>query len=148
MAVYEEENRKNGKRDYPTAGAYQQILFAEQDFYQYLRECFFTVPGSFYAVWEEKKRYVSALRMEPFQDGLLLAGLETMPECRRRGYGALLVTQTLEQLRGMRVYAHVEKGNLASLRLHEKCGFRKIMDHAVYIDGSVRPDSVTFCIER
>ena len=143
MSVYEEENRKRGKQEYPDLSGDQQLLYVEQDFYQYLRECFFSVTGSFYAIWEEDHRYVSALRIEPYRDGLLVAGLETAPQYRRLGYGTLLLSKTLEQLQGVRLYSHVEKRNRPSLGLHAKCGFQKMLNYGVYSDGSVRHDTVT-----
>ena len=77
MDVYREGNEENGAAAYPRADEAEQLLLAEQDFYQYLRESFFQTEGAFYAVWTEKGYYVSALRLEPYQDGLLLEALET-----------------------------------------------------------------------
>lgn len=147
MAVYEEGNRENGQDLYPELPEGQQILQAEQDFYQYLRECFFTAEGAFYAVWEEDGRYIAALRLEPYQDGLLLEALETRPDMRRRGHAKALVHAVLEEMRGVRIYSHVSKRNVASLATHDVCGFRIILDHAVYADGSVLQNSCTLCHE-
>ena len=136
MAVYEESNRKNGKEFWPEQPEGQQILRAEQDFYQYLRESFFQTEGAFYAVWTEKGYYVSALRLEPYQDGLLLEALETL----------IRAVQELPEIE--KIYAHVHKKNTASLKTHKNCGFRRILEHAVYIDGSVRTNSCTLCYEK
>ena len=65
MDVYEEGNRENGAEFWPELDASQQLLRAEQDFYQYLREVFFSTEGAVYCVWEERGSYVSALRQEP-----------------------------------------------------------------------------------
>ena len=148
MAVYDESNRENGEEFYPELPAGQQMLRAEQDFYQYLRECFFQTKGAVYAIWSEQGNYVSALRLEPYQDGLLLEALETAPNHRRKGFAAALIRAVLELPEISKVYAHVHKRNFASLRTHESCGFRRILEHAVYIDGSVRTDSCTYCYER
>ena len=125
----------------------QQLYLAEQDFYQYLRECFFAVPGAFYAVWVEHDRYVSALRMEPYKDGLLLEALETAPEHRQKGYATALIRAALQKAGSVKVYSHVSKKNVPSWKTHEVCGFQKILDYAVYADGSVLRSSVTFCHE-
>ena len=148
MAVYEESNRDNGAEFWPDSPEGQQILSAEQDFYQYLRESFFKTEGASYAVWCENGKYVSALRLEPYQDGLLLAALETAPEHRQKGYAAALIRAVLEHMEGTKVYAHIHKRNIPSMCTHESCGFRRVLEYAVYIDGSVRRDSCTYCYER
>ena len=122
------------------------LLQAEQDFYQYLREVFFVTPGAVYAIWQENGRYVSALRLEPYKDGLLLAALETAPEHRRKGYAEALIHSILPG-RG-KVYSHVHKRNKPSLRIHEKCGFQRVSETAAYLDGSVNDRCCTLCYDR
>lgn len=136
MEVYTESNAEK-------AG----LLQAEQDFYQYLRDCFFTTPGAVYAVWQEQGTYVSALRLEPYKDGLLLAALETAPEHRRRGFACRLIRAVLTEFAENKIYSHVSKRNLPSLAVHEKCGFQKISDSAAYIDGSVNERAITLCYQ-
>ena len=145
MAVYEEGNLENGAELWPELSQGQQILRAEQDFYQYLRECFFATEGAIYALWVIDGQYVSALRLEPYQDGLLLEALETAPEHRHKGYASKLIRAVLEWVGNQKVYSHVSKRNAASLRTHEKSGFHRILEHAVYADGSVLTSSCTFC---
>ena len=123
------------------------LLQAEQDFYQYLHDCFFPTSGAVYAVWMEDGEYLSALRLEPYKDGLLLEALETAPEHRRKGYGYQLMTAVLAEFTGETIYSHVSKRNVPSLAIHEKCGFRKIADFAAYIDGSVNNSAVTLCYQ-
>ena len=124
------------------------LLEAEQDFYQYLREVFFPTPGARYFVWVEEGAYVSALRLEPYGDGWLLEALETAPNHRRKGYGRRLVESVIALSEYERVYSHIHRKNEPSLRLHEACGFRKVLDHGVYIDGSVNRHTVTYCWEK
>ena len=145
MSVYEEGNLENAADRYPHLPQLQGLVQAEQDFYQYLREIFFPTEGAVYAVWEESGVYVSALRLEPYRDGLLLSALETAPCYRRQGYAKKLVTAVLDQLPDKSIYSHVSKRNAPSLRTHEACGFQRILDHAVYLDGSVLTSSCTFC---
>lgn len=147
MEVYVEGNQENGAENYPDEPESRQMFLAEQDFYQYLRECFFRTEGAFYAVWLHGGKYVSALRMEPYRDGLLLAALETAPLYRRQGFAAELIRESLCAAGKYKIYSHVHKGNAASLRTHEKCGFRRILEHAVYADGSVLQSSCTLCYE-
>lgn len=132
MAVYEETNQKSG----------QTLLQAELNFYQYLSQCFFTTSGAVYAIWQEKGQYISALRLEPYQDGLLLAALETMPAYRNQGYGEKLIRAVQEQF-PQKIYSHVSRRNAPSLTVHQKCGFAQILDYAKYIDGSVDRNAVT-----
>lgn len=145
MEIYEEGNRENGEELWPELSAGQQILNAEQAFYQYLRECFFVTPEAVYCIWQENGKSVSALRLEPYQDGLLLEALETAPDLRGRGYASLLIQAVLQQFGDQKIYSHVSKRNEASLRTHEKCGFHRIAEHAVYADGSYMANHVTFC---
>ncbi len=146
MNVYIEGNRENAVDRYPDLPEGQGILQAEQDFYQYLRYDFFSVFGAYYAVLQENGEYISALRIEPYKDGVLLTGLETSPKHRNKGYAEMLVRQALSKEK--KVYSHVGKQNAASLRVHEKCGFTRIWDRAVYIDGSVNSKCCTLCYER
>ena len=146
MAVYEESNLENAQMLWQDLSESEQLLRAEREFYGYLREDFFRTPESYYAIWEEDGQYRSALRIEPYQDGVLLEALETRPDCRGKGYATMLMQAVLTR-ETRKIYSHVSKKNTASLRTHERCGFRKILDHAVYIDGSVSSNSVTLCKE-
>lgn len=124
-------------------------LRAEQDFYDYLRDFFHNCKG-IYALWVVDGRYCAALRLERYDDGLLLSGLETAPDARGKGYATSLVQAVLEYLTQtdyQRVYSHVRKNNMQSLQIHNTCGFQRILEHAVYIDGSVYHSSCTFCYE-
>ena len=147
MDIYQEGNLENGRERWPNETAERQLALAEEDFRQYLRECFFPTPGAVYFVWQENGQYVSALRLEPYQDGLLLEALETRPTMRRKGFAAKLIKEMLLTLpKGTIVYSHVSKRNFASLKTHEVCGFEKMLDYAVYADGSVLRNSCTLRI--
>ena len=150
MEVYAESNQKTGREEWPDLPAYFSQEMAEQSFYQYLKEVFFLTPGAYYLIWEAEGKYVSALRLEPYRDGLLLAGLETAPDARGKGYASLLIRQTQQMLaeKGtFKLYSHVDKKNTASLLTHQKCGFHQIADHAVYIDRSVNYRACTLLYE-
>lgn len=145
MDVYAEGNQENGRDLWPDEPEGRQIALAEQEFYQYLQQVFFRTKDARYLILEEDNRYISALRLEPYQDGLLLEALETAPAYRQKGYGAHLMQAAIETVGTTKVYSHVAKRNTASLRTHEKCGFVKILDHAVYADGSVNDVCCTLC---
>ena len=146
MALYEEGNRENGEDLYPDCPPEQQLFLAEQDFYDYLRGEFFSQPGDLYCLWTVDGIYVSALRLQKYQDGLLLEALETHPGHRGRGYATALLQTVLRQIPDQ-VYSHVAKDNAPSLRLHEKCGFRVCEDTAL-VDGSYSNRFLTLVREK
>ena len=147
MEVYADSNEEKAT-DWPNLPHGYALTLAEQDFRQYLDEVFFKTDGALCAVWEESGKYVSVLRLEPYRDGLLLEGLETHPEQRKKGYAGMLISAVQQHLGPVKIYSHVSKRNLASLRTHEKCGFAKISDHAVYINGSVDYRCCTLIYEK
>ena len=147
MEVYTESTRENAEDFWPQETPERQLALAEQDFYDYLNRSFFSTDGAVCAIWQVDDRYVSALRLEPYRDGLLLEALETAPDCRRRGYARELIRAVMEKYLGQKIYSHVGKQNTASLKTHETCGFKRILEYAVYIDGSVNDRCYTFCHE-
>ena len=147
MAVYEEGNRENAARFYPDEELSRGIFLQEQDFYDYLTD-FFREENAFYAVLEAGGTYVSALRCEPYQDGLLVEALETAPGARGRGFAGRLLREVQEFVGDTPLYSHVGKGNVPSLRVHLRCGFSQVLEHAVYIDGSVSQRAVTLRWQR
>ena len=143
MAVYREGNRENGEIKYPYLSEELATVRAEDDFYDYLRSDFFAHPGGSYWVWEENGCYISALRLEPFEDGYLLEALETDPSYRKMGYAKKLVCAVLEQLPNTVIYSHVHKRTKASLTTHHACGFIVDKDYARYISGTVSQNAFT-----
>ena len=146
MEVYLEGNLKQGERVYSYLDTNKQLHRAEDDFLSYLQEDFFRQEGAKYAVWNVDGRYKTALRLEPYKDGLLLEALETAPASRRKRYAFNLLTSVLDHLQTTDckfLYSHIHKRNIASLNLHRKCGFRIIADYAWYIDGTITHNSYT-----
>ena len=148
MEVYREGNLENAQDLWPEESEGRQLALAEQEFYQYLQQVFFRTEGAMYLIWEDSGRYVSALRLEPYRDGLLLEALETAPEQRRKGYASKLLSAALEFASGYKIYSHVHKRNVPSLAVHESAGFTRILEYAVYADGSVNDRCCTLCYER
>lgn len=150
MVVYEQTNQRQGRALWPDEPEARQLQLAEADFYRYVSQCFFKTPGAVYAVWEADGQYVSALRLEPYRDGLLLEALETAPTQRRKGYAAALIQAVQAELTRQaraKVYSHVEKRNIPSLKTHESCGFGIIADYAACVDGTVSRRMYTMCWE-
>ena len=89
--------------------------------------------------WKEKD-VVSALRTEPYQDGVLLFNLETSKDHRRQGYATKLVKAVIAEIRKYKstpIYVHIEKQNISSLHLHENIGFEICAEYGKLIDGTV-----------
>lgn len=151
MDVYVEANRENGAWLAPQESEDRQLQIGEDDFYSYLHDVFFKRDGACYALWMVDEKYVSALRLEPYRDGLLLEALETAPDCRRKGYAKNLIQAVqgwFAQRGSIRLYSHVGKQNEASMRVHLQCGFRVIGDSAAYLDGSVNSRACTLFFEK
>lgn len=147
MRVHEQSNQEKGTLDYPELSSHEQLILVEQEIYAYLYETFFAEKG-FYCVWEVDDTYMSALRLEPYKDGLLLTALETLPEARNMGYGKALIGSVLEYLKqqgDFAVYSHVHKNNKASLAVQKACGFECNLNYAVLLDGSVSQKMCTLC---
>ena len=100
---------------------------AEEGFLAFLRETFFSRPGSSYWIWEEAGIYLSALRLSTIEPGFYyLEALETHPDYRRRGYAAGLLRAVIAELKKegpFRICDCVHKKNLPSLATHLACGF-------------------------
>ena len=149
MAVYRESNLKNAKRRYKECTDEMALAREEEDFLNYLREDFFRVKGTLYALWVADGVYKAALRVEPYRDGFLLEALETAPNARRKGYARALMDGIADHLRasGCRcIYSHIHKGNMPSLGVHNQCGFRVIADTAALLDGTVTGRYCTMCL--
>ncbi len=142
MDVYSETISQLGRRDYPDLDEFERRFLTEQDQYQYLLDCISC--GVICAVWSSEGRYGAALRLEPYNDGYLLTALETAPGMRRKGYAEALVRGVLNAFPNSPIYSHVSCSNKASNALHKKCGFSQYLDYAVYLDGSVTTQAVTY----
>lgn len=147
--VYTESLLRDGRLQYPKLDKNMQLLEARQDFFGFL-SVFFQAPDAKYMVWVHQGRYVSALRVEPYSDGVLIEGLETAPESRRKGFAKALLSSSVEYLKKQgigKIYSHIEKSNIPSIQVHLACGFVKFLDHASCIDDSVLQNTATYCIE-
>lgn len=151
MSVYAEGNSLNGARRYPDESAMMQKHLAEQDFADYLRQTFFRQEGAAYCVLAENNSYISAARIEKYEDGYLLSALETRQDMRRKGYGKRLMDCLLcdcTENGHLPLYSHVDSKNVPSMNLHLQSGFRVKKDYARFLDGSVRADSKTLIYEK
>lgn len=146
MRVYAETNREYGKQVYPKSSEAERLLFAEQDLYDYLR--FVLMSGGWFAAWKTSDGYQSALRLEPYKDGLLITALETAPEVRLMGYADALLSGIRQNFASSVIYAHIFNDNKISVHLHEKNGFVRIENCAEFIDGTVSYDACTYRLKN
>lgn len=146
MEIYVQSNRELGQK-WPRESETRRIALAEQEVYAYLRQCFFTRPGSRYFIWEEQGKPVSALRCESYADGVLLTCLETAPDQRGKGYATALLKAVLLHLEPEKVYVHIHRENRSSQAVHLRCGFEKIKTGARLLDGSYSGAYDTYLIK-
>lgn len=155
MEVYVEACIENGQEFWPDLSGDEQIRRSQEHFHTYLNEQFFTKPGAVYAVWLVEGRYVSALRLEPKWDGLLMEALETRPDARKLGYASALIRAVQEDIHTIlpehtlstKLYSHVRKTNLPSLRTHERCSFVRHLDYIRRYDGTTNDNLYTMMWE-
>ena len=147
-SVYEESNKENAKRDGHSGLSNISFLEAEMDFYDYM-SYFLQDQNSFLAIWAENDQYLSAVRIEPYSDGVLLSGLETILAERRKGYAGRLLQELMIYLKGRdvhKVYSHIKRSNTGSISVHMRCGFDRCLDYAKCIDGSILQNMDTYCL--
>ena len=146
MEIYAQSNFEHG-RQWANEPEERRIALAEQEFYIYLRQCFFALPDSRYYLWEEQGRAVSAVRSESYGNDVLLTALETAPDCRGKGYATALLKAVLRYLENGNVYVHIRRNNLASVAVHTRCGFVKVKTGARLLDGSYAADYDTYLLK-
>lgn len=150
MKIYGQTNAQVARRHYGDVSFDRGLAMVEASFYEDLQCGFFSIPHARYCLWLEEETPVSALRMEPWRDGVLLTALETAPDRRNKGYASALLraVQAYAAEQGIyKLYSHIYNRNVASIHLHEKCGFRRISDTAAYLDGSVDRKGATYLVE-
>ena len=141
MDVYSESNYENTDYFYPDEQDKKTaVRKVEEGFLDFLRRDFFKKEEAAYWILEMKGVYVSALRTCMVREGLYyLEALETRPDHRWRGCGALLlsaVTEALKEKGPFRLCSCVGKKNTASLKTHEKCGFEIVSENGYdYLSG-------------
>ena len=140
MDIYSESNFDNTEYFYPDeTDKKAAVIKVESGFLSFLKD-FFKKSRAVYWVLEIDGTWLSALRTCEVEPGLYyLEALETRPDHRRKGYGSMLLSCVLEALRAeghFRLCDCVSKNNTASLKTHEKCGFRIVSEEGYdYLNG-------------
>ena len=141
MDVYSESNFENTDYFCPDETDKEAAVSrVESGFLQFLKDDFYRHAKAVCWVFEEDGVWISALRTCEIRPGLYyLEALETRPDRRRKGYGSALLSGVLEELKTdgpFRLCDCVGKRNTASLKTHEKCGFRVVSDRGYdYLSG-------------
>ena len=151
MEVYKETNIRSAERHWGSVSSAYGLTMAQRLFYEQLQCGFYSIPDAMYCLWFVDGECVSALRLEPWKDGWLLAALETAPAHRKRGYAQALVTAVQGYLMAqgaVRLYSHISQRNVASIRVHQRCGFKKIADTARLLDGTVTSQMGTYLYDE
>lgn len=151
LNIYREGIAEKAKQYTYVSSEHDRMRMAEEDFLYYVNTVFFGVHNAWYFLWENAGTYVAALRVEPYKDGTLLSALETTPALRNRGYGKCMVNSLICHLRsiqGLPLYSHIHKRNAISEHLHQICGFEKVSDYAILLDGTITSDYMTYSVEK
>lgn len=141
MNVYAESNYENTDYFYPEdVDKSKALKKVEAGFLDFLKNDFFEKNEATCWILEENGAWISALRTCSIQKGVYyLEALETCPEQRQMGYGSLLLSNVLDELKkegSFLLYDCVDKKNTASLKTHEKCGFRIVSEAGYdYLQG-------------
>ena len=147
MEIYKEGNVENGAYFFPDETPERQYVLALESFCKYLADDFFRKEDAQYWILSNSGQYLSALRLEAYEDGLLLEALETRPDCRRQGYAKKLIQSVLLQIdAGTRIYSHVSKKNAASIATHLGCRFEQYLDCVIESDGTRNDNLITVVI--
>ena len=133
MDVYSESNIENTEYFFPDekdkGSAVQKV---EDGFLDFLEHDFFNSEGAACWILEKDGIWISALRISRVREGLYyLEALETRPDQRGKGYGSRLLSGVLEEMKkdgAFRLCDCVGKKNAASLKTHERCGFRIVSE--------------------
>ena len=135
LDVYEESNMQFGKKVCPAGSSWEQTYIGEKNMREYVYE-FLKIDGACLAIYTVGSIIASAARLEPYQDGYLLSGLETLPALRNNGYASALLMGILNQV-AVPIYSHIKRTNRSSISVHENAGFIIISDFAKLVDGTV-----------
>lgn len=136
IPVYEESNIKYGIRNCPHGSIWEQLRLGEEFLRRDITD-FLANQEGILALWVADGCVKAALRLEPFYDGLLISCLETAPGARGKGVATRLISHVVEQYCNQKVYAHIHKNNIVSMKAHQKNGFVVVNDSARLLDGTV-----------
>lgn len=113
------------------------------------------VPGDkLTIVAEEQNNIIGVTRFwkTPYcSDKWLIEGLEVIPPKRRRGIGRAIVMEgifILQNISKEKIFVNIANENIASIKLHEGIGFKKISNGAINSYGDYRSHIDEYLFEK
>jgi ribosomal protein S18 acetylase RimI-like enzyme len=125
VTVYRESSLDNVNK----AKMAPDIAKYNDKFKQFIRD-FLAKPGSYFAWLEADEKYICALRIartNEITNSYFLEALETLPEWRKQGCASTLIRGVIDRLAKngkITIRCNIRKDNMASIRTHEKIGFK------------------------
>lgn len=131
MPVYRESNRQNVPHFFPEVTDIEKgLALVEEAYRQWLREDFFEKDNTACYVWEEEGVWLSSLRLHEVGDReYFVEALETHPDYRRQGHAEKLLKgmiKALSKTGAVRIHSYTSLKNVASQKIHQKCGFKEV----------------------
>lgn len=129
LAIYRESALENCQGMFPAESFSTSLEQYEAGYAAFMREEFFVQPERFWMVETADGLWASALRLLPLEEPniWMIEALETHPDHRRQGYGAQLLTDTIQYMEENHgeiiLLSGVGKRNVASLQTHLRSGF-------------------------
>lgn len=112
------------------------------------------IPGDkFTIIAEEQNNIIGVTRFwkTPFcNNKWLIEGLEVIPPERRKGVGKSIVMKGIHILRNKtkeNIFVHISNKNIASIKLHEGIGFKKISNGSINSYGEFRKNIDEYLLE-
>ena len=141
--LYKDNIESNRIKHYSKMGEIGGRFQAENDLYYYIKDVFFKQSNGTYLIYQCEDKYVSGLRFERYEDGVLLNALMTSKEYRRKGFASLLLHHLIQNVQDP-IYSHIHCDNTASILLHKRFGFELLCDHSFLLDGSFSDEHFTY----
>lgn len=149
LEIYRESSLENAPHWYPELSPEAALMRYESEFLAYMRTTFWD-EGGILALLSDDDIYCSALRLYPLdgKNRYFVEALETRPNCRRQGYGALLFRMLIERLEkelgNIALISNPHKTNIASIATHLSAGFVRTAEY--FIEDGVKNEDMTTMI--
>lgn len=140
--IYKNISKKDLKDYYPRLGFEEGIKEYKIEYSDFIKE-FLKSPNNSVVINIKEDIYFSAFRLITLnkeESEFYLEALETHNDYFNKGHATELISETLKLLsydKKIKIGSAIKKTNIASLRTHEKCGFKIYKDYAVFEDEGI-----------
>lgn len=140
--IYKNISKKDLKDYYPRLEFEEGIKEYKIEYREFIKD-FLKSPDNSVVINIKEDIYLSAFRLITLnkeESKFYLEALETHNDHFNKGYASELISKTLKLLsfdKEIIVESAIKKTNIASLRTHEKCGFKIYKDYAVFEDEGI-----------